>query len=60
MLLRGSQVLGLKLVSYGKFNFFRSNLDGNMLAKGKCLTRKAKCLSSSTKGRQFKKNLSRR
>ena len=28
-------------------------LDGNKLAKGKCLVRKAKCLSSFTVGHQF-------
>ena len=45
-----------KLTSYSKFGFSRPDLDGNKLAKGECLARKAsdeKCLSSSTEGRHF-------
>ena len=30
-----------KLTSYGKFGFFRPDLDGNKLAKGMCLARQA-------------------
>ena len=31
-----------KLASYGQFGFSRPDLDGNMLAKGICLARKAR------------------
>ena len=31
-----------KLASYGKFGFSRRDLDGNKLAKGMCLVRKAR------------------
>ena len=52
----------LELVSYGKFGFSRSDLDGNKPAKCKCLARKARdkemCLSSGTEGCQL--NLSQR
>ena len=45
-----------KLASYGNFDFSRPDLDGNKLAKGMCLARKAreeKCLSSTTEGHHF-------
>ena len=32
----------LDLASCGKFGFSRSDLEGNMAAKGKCLVRKAR------------------
>ena len=32
----------LELVSYGKFGFSRPDLDGNKVAKGKCLARKVR------------------
>ena len=32
----------LELASYGKFGFSRPDLDGNKLAKGMCLARKAR------------------
>ena len=42
LLLWGSQVIGLELVSYSEFCFSRPDLDGNKPAKGKCLERKAR------------------
>ena len=32
----------LELVSFGKFGFSRPDLDGNKLAKGKCLVRQVR------------------
>ena len=43
----------VELASYDKFSFSTPDLDGNKLAKGMCLVRIKKCLSSGTKGRQF-------
>ena len=43
----------LELVFYGQFCFSRPDLDGNKPAKGKCLARINKGLSSSSEGHQF-------
>ena len=45
-----------KLASYGKFDFSRPDLDGNKLAEGMCLARKARdreVFLKCTEGRQF-------